>query len=172
MTTMQKLLEMKGDMAFFRVPGKENNIVIEGIQEYMGRKYLITFISFGTRCGYIELTQSEVNFFRNKSINGTDIEDILSCSGGITFFGKSHLLENSNDYWIGFDSAHYNEGRCEDTIKKYFLPSEDAICCANFAKEWTELNDGAPRSYGYMVKECERLIDQLMALEINQSEQM
>lgn len=172
MTTMQKLLEMKGDNEFLPVPGKENDIVIEGINEYKGRKYLITFIIFGTRCGYVELTESDVTFLSNKSINGTHIEDILSCEGGITFFGKSHLLKNSNDYWVGFDPEIPYEGRCEQTINKYFPPTQETIRAVHFAISWNKMTNKVPKSYQYMAKECEQLIDQLIALEINQSEQM
>lgn len=156
MSCIHKILELKGDKEFLRVPG--HDIVIEHGGTYNNYDYLITFIQFGSRCGYVAIPP-------NHALNIKD-HNIYSCPGfdvhgEVTFFGKSHISEallpefNCDDIWIGFDTAHAGDYLDYELSNKYF-PENKRYYNRRFHPEFETI-----RSVEYMENECKKLIDQI-----------
>ena len=60
MSCITQLLEMKGDQPFLKA---DDSVVIEGGGVYKGYEYLIVFVSYGHRCGYVALKEAETERF-------------------------------------------------------------------------------------------------------------
>src|ERR1700691_3384773 len=102
MSCIPKLLELKGDKEFLPV---HDNIVIEGGGKYKDYDYLITFVDYGHRCGYVAIPPLHPVY------NDKSDYPHFSVHGGITFFEESRFAEEllnhkCADKWIGFDACH------------------------------------------------------------------
>lgn len=164
MSCITKLLEMKGDNEILPI---HDECVIEGGGTYKGYEYLITFTSHGTRCGYVALKPEETQRFEEESKNGTYYYPDIECHGGVTFFGKEHGAKDllpipCDDSWIGFDCAHAFDGHDKELTQKYFGKQ---IFSDEFYSSFSGFGLGAEivhRSYDYVEKHCESIIDQLI----------
>lgn len=155
MSCIPKILAVKGDEEFIPVrypDGPQNCMVIEGGGTYKGFDYLIVFLAFGHRCGYIAI-DSEMKL---------DTKQII-CHGGITFEESFHMAKKvledySDEVWIGFDAGHekYDKG-CWYTCEKYF--GSDAW----HRKSHPSFNkpNATHKTYIWMENECKAIIDQL-----------
>lgn len=184
MSCIPTILELKGDKEFLPVLDPQNDprradhgLTVEGGGEYKGFHYLITFTGCGHRCGYVALPPEHI--LSNKDLQLTcasapEPYDDLSVHGGITFHESgTHILErlmpnkpHCEDIWIGFDAAHYMDGRDWDCHEKYYGKAcKDALyaCGAEF-RHLTE-RDETIRTYEFMENECKNLIDQLIEKE-------
>jgi len=160
MSCITKLLEIKGDREILPI---HKRAVIEGGGNYKGFEYLVTFTQYGTRCGYVAIPDG----FRG---DYTDID----CHGGVTFSERDHGAKDllpiaCNDLWIGFDCAHWGDMRDLETSKKYF-PEDMAIeMYQELHKEIHEMEKQDPhfshKTYDYVEKECQSIIDQLLGSE-------
>ncbi len=115
---------------------------IEDRGTYKGHRWGVKFMaSHGYRCGYVEVPES-LNKLKS------NLED-LSVHGGVTYIEHLNPLDYmpTKNLWIGFDCAHAGDG----------------LGCPPEAFEG--LFQGEVRSLEYCVKECEKLIDQLIELE-------
>ena len=161
MSCITKLLEMKGDKDFLAV---HDQVVIEGGGNYKGFEYLITFTSYGTRCGYVAIPD-------DKNYDSSE----LYVHGGITFEDRTHGAKNllptpCNDMWLGFDAAHFGDMRDMEQAKKYFggTPRFDATfeMINELHKEVHEMEMRDPncshKTFSYMADECKHLIDQII----------
>jgi len=151
MSCIGQLLKLKGDKEILPI---HDELVIEGGGEYKGYEYIITFTSFGHRCGYVAIPE----------IKEDDEEPDFDCHGGVTFCSRQHAAKDllpisCDDLWVGFDAAHYGDLRCKDTAKKYF---PDCHEIENFATFDERYPGHAHRSYQYMEKECKSIVDQII----------
>lgn len=76
---------------------------LESVFEYKGFICYVVFrrLSFGYRCGYVEIPNS---------ITFNEID--ISCHGGITFNSKQApppIISEKGHYYIGFDCAHWGD---------------------------------------------------------------
>lgn len=115
---------------------------VERCGVYKGRPWIIKLmLPEGYRCGYVEAPKALNKLKR-------ELED-LDVHGGVTFLERFNPLtyETASGYWAGFDCHHFGDG--------IGCPPED----------FEGLFQGEIRSLEYCVKECEKLIDQLIELE-------
>lgn len=163
MSCITQILKLKGDEPFMKY---DDSTVVEGGGIYKGYEYLIIFVSYGHRCGYVALKEPETERFLKEKGEDKYYYPDLDCHGDVTFFEKTHRLKSllpipCDDFWIGFDAAHCWDKPCVKTIEKYFGNTD----YLKFKKEnaWMDIHDddAAHRSYKYMELECLKVIDQL-----------
>jgi hypothetical protein len=162
MSCIPKILSLKGDKEFI----VDGEIAIEGGGNYKGYDFLITFVSYGHRCGYVAVPSNHAICNKKYEHRYPD----LNVHGGITYFDKSRFEELidspvCDDKWIGFDAGHYYDLQDIEQSEKYFGEIE-----------WVKFRKNNPmpidekiakhRSYKYMVKNCKNLIDQLIERSI------
>ncbi len=115
--------------------------ILETRGTYKAHRWGVVFVSpLGYRCGYVEVPEA-LNKLKS------ELED-LDVHGGVTYIDHFNPIDlaPTKSWWIGFDCAHVGDG----FTSRFFTlrdPSEEV------------------RSQEYCVKECERLIDQLIELE-------
>jgi hypothetical protein len=174
-----KILELKGDKEFLPIIDPENKreradhgLTVEGGGEYKGYHYLITFTGCAHRCGYVALPPDHPLSDEDLELTSNSPPEPyeLLVHGGITFHGKgTHLLERlfpnqplCEDVWLGFDAAHYQDGKDWEKHAKYY--GEDCMkalsSCFEPIREFSR--NEKVRTYKYMEKQCKNLIDQLI----------
>lgn len=154
---------MKGDKKFLPI---HDELVMEGGGVYKGHEYMIVFVARGHRCGYVALKENEHNIFE-KERNGDDyFLPNLQAHGGITFYENSHGAKSllpipCNDFWVGFDAAHWYDSVDLEKSQEYFGETE----YIKFMKEsHSDFMDVTNKSYEYMENECKGIIDQLLEI--------
>lgn len=153
MSCITKLLEMKGDKKCLPI---NNRSVIEGGGIYNDYEYLITFTSHGARCGYVAIPE------------GQDYDSSeISCHGGLTFEGDDHgtkylLPIPCSDTWLGFDCAHAYDGYDKELAQKYFGKQTFSDDFYTAMSGFGLRDEVTHRTYDYVEKECQSIIDQLM----------
>lgn len=161
MSCIKKILELKGDKDFIKAPNNEN-VMVEGGGEYRGLDYLIVFVDYGHRCGYVAIDSSH-KFYNLDAIYDSDLKYNwnLNVHGGITFYDHQPFIKNDcKDIWFGFDMAHCDDKQCLETIKKYW-PKKDLSFQYELNKKYP-LPCQVHRDFEYVEGECKRLIDQLV----------
>ena len=178
MSCIPKILALKGDKEFLPIhddPSRaDSGAVVEGGGEYKGYHYVVTFTGCGHRCGYVALPPEHL--LSNKEYQLTcksppEPFSDLSVHGGITFHEEGdHILDKlfpnepkCTDVWIGFDAAHYMDGRDWDHHEKYFgkkARNELEACGAEF--RYLLGRKETVRTYEYMENQCKELIDQIV----------
>lgn len=161
MSCITKLLELKGAQEFLPVHA---SLVIEGGGDYKGHEYLIVFTSTGHRCGYVALKPEEHDHIQNVSKDYP--EYILHCHGGVTFYENTHAAKSllpvpCDDFWVGFDAAHYYDAPDPELTDKYFKDNEETMRIREWQEEICGYDNVKHRDFTYMESECHRIIDQL-----------
>lgn len=171
MSCITEILKLKDDKEFLPIVLDSNfpdrySAVIEGGDSYKGYEYLVTFTEHGGRCGYVAIPPNHE--FNEK--NQTEIEDLIECHGGMTFFSEYHpakelLKTHCNDFWIGFDCLHGFDGRDTKCIEKYFKNSQNK----EFANLFSEIfhrafKETEIRDFKFVENQCKSIIDQLIIL--------
>lgn len=171
-STAEELLKLKGDNEFVKI---NSSTILEGVGNYKSYDYVIVFYDLGHRCGY-------VNIKDNDNFNVEQIE----CHGGVTYYERGlHFIDDpvdNNDYWIGFDCAHFNDLKDLDAFTKCF-PSErdDYLVTMNslilnienplFGKPlenpwaWKIFADARLWTFSDVENECKNIIDQLQNIK-------
>lgn len=147
MSTIDAILSMKKDDYFIRVSPRT---VIEDCSIYKNHEYIIAFYDLGHRCGYINV--------KNNNLNIDDIE----CHGGVTFNDcRLPFMKRAfdNEYWIGFDCAHYGDLRSFTMVKKYF--DVDNQIYPAFMNLLTFSSDSKLWTFDDVENECKKIIDQV-----------
>jgi hypothetical protein len=153
---------MKGEKEFLPV---HEEIVIEGGGTYKDHEYLIVFTSAGHRCGYVALKPEEHIKLSEK---GQEYPNEPDCHGGITFYKNTHAAKRllptpCEDFWIGFDAAHYLDAPDPLAALKYFGDNSES----SRQKHWTEsldrIADISHKTFEYMESECKHIIEQLVS---------
>jgi hypothetical protein len=125
--------------------------VVEKVGEYKGIRYVVALMSLGHRCGYVAVPKGH-RYYKDKDYDCMNI----NCHGGITYSGDEYPLDDGN-WYIGFDTAHWGDGKDLDALLKYYSDStyvkvmlqSDTFCNGNV---WS-IDD--------IEKECKSIIDQL-----------
>ena len=122
-----------------------DNAVQESRFDYKGFPCVVLFMDMGHRCGYVGIPEA----------SGIDVDDI-SCHGGITYGPSSYLTlqEDDNIEWIGFDTAHYMDGRDTEKIREYF-PNKPIY-------EWESVYKDNFRTLEYCEEECKQIVEQVI----------
>ena len=165
MSCITKLLELQGSREFLPV---NDSVVIEGGGVYKGHEYLVVFTIGGHRCGYVALKSNE----HAKIDEERDLKDNyflpknIDCHGGVTFYDNSHAAKEllpvqCDDFWVGFDAAHFHDALDPGLAVKYFNDDEEAQYKRRWQTEIGHYEDSKHRDFAYMESECHRIIDQL-----------
>lgn len=130
--------------------------IVEENSLYKGYKYMVMFLELGHRCGYVQVPDDHPI---NNDDCWVDPETDITCHGGITFCHRTTMPDNDAEahLWIGFDCRHYGDAVDADAFEGYFGKSK-----AEFASYDMK---GVVRTKDYVVSECERIIEQLVAIE-------
>ena len=130
---------------------------VENKSMYKGFKYVITTMSLGHRCGYIEIPKShplfQLDYDDDKFPN-------IEVHGGITYADKPHWDESACGWYIGFDRGHYDDlpdiELMSDEYKK--LRNLDSLIVSS------DLNHATVKSLEFVEDECKNVIEQLINL--------
>ena len=134
---------------------------IESAFTYKDYKCVVLFQSLCHRCGYVGIPKGHSLY------DIGDYDDIpVVCHGGVTYTSHNlHGFDTCNDiFWIGFDCAHYNDGKDYEAGRKYFA---DDISHIESMARWEELDKQYPcgeevRSQEYVEEQCRQMVDQLI----------
>lgn len=133
--------------------------VLEQKFDYKGYPCVVLFMPGAYRCGYVGLPKGHK--LSRKSVD--DLYD-LDCHGGVTY-SEPHLFGNKDkeNWWIGFDCAHYHDGYDIEAEKRYFGNSTEFLEMFGSMQEiWHNANKYfKPCSLTYVKNECMRLVDQI-----------
>lgn len=132
---------------------RTENVVEEKRFDYRGYPCVVLFMDMGHRCGYVGIPADKPLTF--------DPEDEIVCHGGVTYCSTGlHLQDDGEDFlWVGFDTAHWNDGKDIAKIREYF--GEDR---ASMVAKYTVIDNSPARSLAYCIEECERIVDQIVEL--------
>ena len=125
--------------------------VVEKVGEYKGIRYVVALMSLGHRCGYVAVPK-EHRYYKD---NDYDCMNIY-CHGGITYSGDEYPLDDGN-WYIGFDTAHWGDGKDKDALLKYYPDREDIKVMLQF----DTFSKGDVWSVEDIENECKSIIDQL-----------
>jgi len=140
------------------------NYVIEEDFEYKGFQCCVILQRLGHRCGYVNVGKT--------SLKGKDYEDIgVWCHGGLTY-GRQTLVgheKSPDDWWIGWDYAHYGDANDYESLLKEFADNEEVII--NYHKMGSAgllTSDGHIYSQYEVKRECMHVVEQLLESEDRQ----
>ena len=141
-----ELIEIAGE------PVVKDGYVIEKIFTYKGYKCVVALMHLGHRCGYVALPKDS-EYYGEKY----DYID-LDCHGGLTYSDFGYPLDDGN-YYIGFDCAHYGDGKDLDALRKYFPNNKSIEMYAEMESMFG--HDEEIRDIEYVKSELINLVDQL-----------
>lgn len=115
--------------------------------EYKGFKVVIKRMMYlgGQLNGYVRIPKAHK--FYGKSYSDDVVEDI-ECHGGLTFSGD---LEDDGDWYIGFDTAHYQD----------YMPFMQMLYTHN-QQDLIGYASETYRDINYVRNECKKIVDQLL----------
>ncbi len=94
------------------------------------------------------------------------IETYFDVHGGLTYAGggkNGDYPVESDLWWLGFDCAHYNDGRDFVTAKSLFTDDGESMKSIAFLEDIERMypTDREIRTLDYVVDECKSLAEQL-----------
>ena len=121
---------------------------------YRGYNCVCLGLSMGHRCGYVKLETP-------KSYNDLDVID---CHGGLTFsdyFKGEKTIESGIEegFYIGFDCAHWGDGRDNGLITEL---NEPQMISALMMMNGIYDSDDIVRTLEFVEQECKMIVDQLI----------
>lgn len=135
-------------------------VVQETRFEYKGFPCVVLFTNMGHRCGYVGLPMENKYYTQN-------YDDIpIDCHGGLTYASfYLSLQEETNLWWIGFDTAHCFDKSDFEKAKEYFKDEPEVMKSILFSEELNKRYDigGEVRSLEYCIEECKNIVDQITA---------
>jgi hypothetical protein len=166
MSCITQLMALKGDKEFLPV---HDSIVIEGGGLYKDHEYLIVFTTAGYRCGYVALKHEE---HLKLSEEGQEYPSEPKCHGGITLYENTHVAKRllpmpCEDFWIGFDAAHWYDSPDPVAALKYFGENTESVRRKNWSESLACFDAVKHRTFEYMESECFSIIDQLDSWNLN-----
>ncbi len=137
---------------------------IEKEFEYKGYKCCVIFQNLCHRCGYVAIPKES----RFCDVDYNEIDCEIMVHGGITY-GSRYMFEHGDeDYWIGWDYAHYNDGKDYKAGLEYFNGDEGTLTSIAFMKHSDEMfncYEGHIYTLEEVVEECKNVVDQLIEIE-------
>jgi hypothetical protein len=129
--------------------------------DYKGFTCVVIFQGMGHRCGYVAIPKGHPLF-------NVDYECIdVDCHGGLTY-AASYLYgqeDNPALWWIGFDCAHYMDGKDFETARKYFSNDTSLMRSLDELERIEKMfpTGEVVRTLAYVEQECRNIVDQLIA---------
>lgn len=137
--------------------------VVEKDFEYKGFQCSVILQSLGHRCGYVNLESKEKSKFF-----GVDYDNIPIDVHGCLTYSDCKLVDHEDGYWIGWDYAHYMDGKDYEALVKNFSDDEEQrkqIALLKSIDERFETNYGHIYSLDEVVADCKSVADQIIKLE-------
>ena len=132
---------------------------VESRFEYKGYPCVVILQAAGHRCGYVGLTNKSSYF----NVDYPKID--VSCHGGLSYAG-SYLFgqEDEGVWWIGFDCAHFGDGKDYEVVRKYFKDDPETLRLIDSLEQTDRMFhlDGIVRTLEYVRAECRSIVDQLL----------
>lgn len=131
--------------------------ILEKEFNYNGLNCYVLMMPYGYRCGYVEIPKG-FEYYGQECTH-------LECHGGITY-AEDYLATVSNDeddvWYIGFDCAHAWDS--PDYEKALELYKDNQEACKDLQKRMENgyLMLGDVRTLDYCIKECEKIVDQVI----------
>ena len=135
------------------------NSKLESKFEYRGMKCVVLGQRMGHRCGYVKIDNPT-----EEMVNEPYNLDLL-VHGGITYgkYSNHYPVETKeSSFWLGFDCAHYRDGKDMDLIKELASKEEYNYM---LKKEQEFPLEGIIRTIEYVEQELRFLVDQLLDLK-------
>jgi hypothetical protein len=162
MSCIKEILRIKADKEVLIPTGSE--LAVEGGGEYKGYEFIVTFNRMGFRCGYVAIPAEHPLYDKDSD----QMEEKVSCHGGVTFFGKNSIVEDilgnhhCEDKWLGFDAGHYYDLYDKEAAEKYFdLRDLERDHMDRMSNIYQGEELAAMRNLEYMENECRSIVDQL-----------
>jgi hypothetical protein len=129
-----------------------------------GYRAIVIFNDTGHRCGYVEIPRSHPCYEKEYS----DID--VNVHGGLTFsaYSKEMPYDIPEGFWVlGFDCIHSNDAIDLESYERYsdmgYIPKIQEDISHIFDMIFS---DGAVRTLGFVVAECESLATQLKEMDL------
>lgn len=124
---------------------------------YKGFPCVVLFMPGGYRCGYVGLPKE--NKYYGKSCEKIPVV----CHGGITYAQKYLVGQDDKDtYWIGFDCAHFRDGRDEKLASKMYSKDLEMRLYIEAHRYMGSYNSMEARTLEYVENECMKIVDQIL----------
>lgn len=139
------------------------NFKIEKEFNYNGYDCVVVGLSMGHRCGYIGIKKG--NKLYGKDYDYINCEYDIDVHGGFTYGEYNHTGEYPTNiaddtYWIGFDCAHYMDGKDKELIKE--LNSDEETL--HFLLRMCENETTMYKTGEYVESELIKAIDQIIKI--------
>lgn len=138
--------------------------IIESDFTYEGLRCVVIFQGLGHRCGYVGVPKGH-------ELYGMDYDDVYNkidadVHGGLTYAGGSSDYPVESDlWWIGFDCAHYMDGKDLELAKEYFKDNDSLVrqieMTIEIEEQYPTFDREQVRSLEYVEYECRNLVDQI-----------
>jgi hypothetical protein len=138
--------------------------IVESDFTYEGLRCVVLFQMLGYRCGYVGVPKVH-------ELYGKDYDDVYDkledgVHGGLTYAGggeESEYPVESNLWWLGFDCAHYGDGKDLDLAKEYFKEDEKIVKQLEMTAQIESMYPiyEPVRSLQYVENECKSLVNQI-----------
>lgn len=168
-----------------------NKYVVETEFMHNGLRCVVIFTSMGHRCGYVGITEGHPLYGvqYNSKVPGLNVDEktpigkrgvfsiLLSdgtkdirpelyfdVHGSLTYSCNEpeYPVPASGTWWFGFDCGHCDDSSDLEALDRYDLDSQGVRAYAEMTR-----NRGTVRSLQYVIDECKRLADQLVAVKEN-----
>ena len=139
---------------------EKKRFVVESDFIHKGLRCVVVFTSMGHRCGYVGVPKEHILYGKSYS----DIIEDLDVHGGITYSeGNNNYPVTADDklWWLGFDLAHYMDGKDLDLALKYELLDEDTYFKLKEIENMYPISETTVKSLEYCIDECKSLAKQL-----------
>lgn len=138
--------------------------VVESDFMYEGLRCVVIFGTMGHRCGYVGLPKGHELYGKEYSDVCDKLED--GVHGGLTYAGgNTEYPVKSNLWWLGFDCAHYGDGKDLELAKEYFKDDEKLVRQIEMTMEIENMYPTFElenvRSKVYVEGECKSLVNQI-----------
>lgn len=134
--------------------------IVEKDFNYKGFRCKVVFQQLGHRCGYVEIPKGHELFEK-------DYEDIdVQVHGGLTYANHYVAPEGETEnWWIGFDCAHYMDGRDYETAYKLYKDHPEVLSSLKYMEKVDKMFDtnvGEVRTMEYVEGELKSIVDQII----------
>lgn len=134
--------------------------MVEKLFVYRGFPCLVVMTDMGHRCGYVGVGDQHPLF-------GVNYDDItILCHGGLTYGGFMDDMDPQT-YWLGFDCAHFGDGKDLESCERLFADKPDILESIRFiVKMWNGLsNHDTIWTLDMVMDECKHIVDQMLEEE-------
>ena len=145
---------------------EKKRFIIESNFIHEGLRCVVIFTSMGHRCGYVGIPKTHTLYgkdYDEEFNEENSIECHFDIHGGITYASSSMVspIESNGLWWLGFDLAHYMDGKDLDLALKYELLDESTYLKLKEVENMYPISETTVKTLDYCIDECKSLAKQL-----------